>query len=166
MDPQAVARHVFGEGSGGVDIFEHVAPEVAVGVDAQEPACLVHDETGAAAAPRGPGDGVGEGLLRSGQGHRLAGAHYVADPGQPPAEGAGRMEPVVLLLGESPPALHGQGEGVEVGVMGHPEKATPELGQKIVDEMVTSMCERFERLERERGECREVPWTPEPIVIK
>ena len=54
---------------------------------------------------------------------------------------------------------------VEVGVMGYPEKASAELGQKIVDEMVANMSERFTRLEAERGEYREVPWTPEPIIF-
>jgi len=55
---------------------------------------------------------------------------------------------------------------VKVGVMGDPSKASRELGRRIVEETVLKMAEVFTDLERKRTEdYREVPWTPEPIIL-
>ena len=55
---------------------------------------------------------------------------------------------------------------VKVGVMGAPEEASLELGQQIVEQMVTRLSELFTVAERERSEeYRTVDWTPAPIIL-
>ncbi len=60
-----------------------------------------------------------------------------------------------------------QKPGTRVGVMGAPEKASPELGAKMVEEAVTKLGKLFTELEKKRSaEYREVDWTPEPILLR
>jgi len=55
---------------------------------------------------------------------------------------------------------------IKVGVMGAPEKATPELGRKIVEDSVNQLSQKFLELEQKRArDYTEVPWTPEPIIL-
>lgn len=55
---------------------------------------------------------------------------------------------------------------LKVMVMGTPDKATPELGKRIVDEAVDEMAETFLRLETTRAdEYQTVEWVPEPIIF-
>ena len=55
---------------------------------------------------------------------------------------------------------------IRVGVMGHPEKATPELGRKIVEDAVSSITAKVKELESKAdGVYREVPYTPPPILL-
>ncbi len=56
---------------------------------------------------------------------------------------------------------------VRVGVMGFPEKASRELGLKIVDSIVTGACEKIEHIEKHAdGVYKEVEFIPEPLIMK
>jgi len=60
-----------------------------------------------------------------------------------------------------------QRKDVRVGVMGYPEKASSELGRKIVGNIVKNASEKINDLEsRADGIYKEVPFTPEPIILK
>lgn len=60
-----------------------------------------------------------------------------------------------------------QRKDVKVGVMGYPEKASPEIGQKIVESIVKSAVEKINYLESHAdGIYKEVDFTPEPIILK
>lgn len=55
---------------------------------------------------------------------------------------------------------------IKVGVMGMPEKASLELGRRVVDASVEQMSAEFTRLEKKRSRTyRKVKWVPEPIVL-
>jgi len=55
---------------------------------------------------------------------------------------------------------------MKVGVMGMPEKATPEKGREIVEDAVTRLAKTFAQLESTRSEqYNEAEWTPEPIIL-
>jgi creatinine amidohydrolase len=55
---------------------------------------------------------------------------------------------------------------IRVGVMGHPEKATPELGREIVKDAVSTIVSRIRELEsRADGVYKEVAFTPAPIML-
>jgi creatinine amidohydrolase len=56
---------------------------------------------------------------------------------------------------------------IAVGVMGHPEKASPELGRRIVDDIVDDLCAKIESLEaRCDGAYKQIPFIPEPLILK
>jgi len=55
---------------------------------------------------------------------------------------------------------------IKVGVMGHPEKASPELGREIVNDMVSAGAAKIRELESKAdGVYREVAFTPEPLIL-
>jgi len=55
---------------------------------------------------------------------------------------------------------------IQVGVMGAPQEASRERGEKIVEDVVAQIADLFQRLEKERWpEYRQVSWTPEPIIL-
>jgi creatinine amidohydrolase/Fe(II)-dependent formamide hydrolase-like protein len=55
---------------------------------------------------------------------------------------------------------------VKIGVMGHPRRASPELGRQIVDDMVNNLVDRIRRIEAAAdGVYRAVPFTPEPLLL-
>ena len=59
-----------------------------------------------------------------------------------------------------------QRKEIKVGVMGHPEKASAELGKKIVDDIVANAVKKITALESKAdGIYKEVPFNPEPIVL-
>lgn len=59
-----------------------------------------------------------------------------------------------------------QRKEVKVGVMGYPEKASVELGRKIVKNIVKAASEKINDLEaRTDGIYKEVPFIPEPIIL-
>ncbi len=59
-----------------------------------------------------------------------------------------------------------QRKEIKVGVMGHPEKASAELGKKIVDDIVANAVKKISTLEsKSDGRYKEVPFKPEPIVL-
>lgn len=61
----------------------------------------------------------------------------------------------------------GQRDDVKVGVMGYPEKASPELGKKIVESLVKNTVERIKSLEAKADEVyKEVNFTLDPIILE
>jgi creatinine amidohydrolase len=55
---------------------------------------------------------------------------------------------------------------IKVGVMGRPEKASPELGQQFIDDMVNNGTARILELESKAdGVYKEVAFTPEPLIL-
>ncbi|MDY7009424.1 MAG: creatininase family protein [Planctomycetota bacterium] len=55
---------------------------------------------------------------------------------------------------------------IKVGVMGHPEKSSPELGWKIIEGIVKGMSDKILELEAKAdGVYKEVAFTPEPILL-
>jgi len=55
---------------------------------------------------------------------------------------------------------------IKVGVMGHPKKASPELGRKIIESMVEGASEKIIELESKAdGVYKEVEFTPDPILL-
>lgn len=55
---------------------------------------------------------------------------------------------------------------IQVGVMGHPERASRELGLRIVEGTVRNATEKIRELEEKAdGVYREVAFTPEPLVF-
>ena len=56
---------------------------------------------------------------------------------------------------------------IKVGVMGHPEKASPELGKKTIEDIVTNGAAKILELEKKSdGVYKEVAFTPEPIILE
>lgn len=56
---------------------------------------------------------------------------------------------------------------IKVGVMGHPEHASPELGRRIVEDIVHAVCAKVEELESKAdGVYKEVSFRPEPLLLK
>jgi creatinine amidohydrolase len=59
-----------------------------------------------------------------------------------------------------------QRKEIKVGVMGHPEKASTDLGKKIVDDIVVNAVKKIKELEsKSDGIYKEVDFKPEPIVL-
>jgi len=55
---------------------------------------------------------------------------------------------------------------LRVGLIGEPERASAEIGARIVVEMVDRCCELFARLETERTpDYKKVDWQPGPLVL-
>lgn len=55
---------------------------------------------------------------------------------------------------------------IKVGVMGFPERASAELGQRIVEDVVQAASNKIETLEaRSDGVYKEVPYTPPPLIF-
>lgn len=55
---------------------------------------------------------------------------------------------------------------IHVGVMGDPHKASPELGRRIVEGIVTEVTAKILDLEaRADGVYKDVPFTPEPLLL-
>jgi len=60
----------------------------------------------------------------------------------------------------------GQRPDIKVGVMGRPEKASAEYGQKMVDETVEGVSRKILELESKAdGVYKEVKFDPEPIIL-
>ena len=60
----------------------------------------------------------------------------------------------------------GQRPDIQVGINGEPKKASREIGEKAVEEIVRKCCELFTKLETERTkDYKKVDWTPEPIIL-
>ncbi len=56
---------------------------------------------------------------------------------------------------------------IKVGVMGRPEKASPEIGRKLIEGIVKGMSDKVLELEAKAdGVYKEVAFTPEPLIIK
>ena len=56
---------------------------------------------------------------------------------------------------------------IKVGVMGHPEKASPELGREIVEGLVEAASAKIVELESKcDGVYKDVPFTPEPLLFE
>ena len=55
---------------------------------------------------------------------------------------------------------------IDVGVMGHPEKATPELGREIVEDVVSDASARILEIDAKAdGTYREVQFVPPPVCL-
>ena len=55
---------------------------------------------------------------------------------------------------------------IKVGVMGHPQKASAELGRQVIEDMVTTVANRIRNLEAKAdGVYKEVAFTPEPLLL-
>ncbi len=55
---------------------------------------------------------------------------------------------------------------IKVGVMGRPEKASPELGRKLIEAIVKGASEKIMELEAKAdGVYKEVAFTPEPMIF-
>ena len=55
---------------------------------------------------------------------------------------------------------------IKVGVMGLPQKASPELGRKIIKEVVESISEKILELDsKANGVYKEVKFIPEPLIF-
>ena len=60
----------------------------------------------------------------------------------------------------------GQRPEIKVGVMGHPESASPELGRRLVEDIVRDAAKKIAELEAKAdGVYKEVNWTPDPILL-
>jgi creatinine amidohydrolase len=56
---------------------------------------------------------------------------------------------------------------IRVGVMGYPQRASRELGQRIVEDMVEQMAARLRSIQdRSQGGYREVAFNPPPIIVR
>lgn len=63
-------------------------------------------------------------------------------------------------------ACMAQRPDVKIGVMGYPEKASRELGQKIVESIVEAASQKISELEKKAdGIYKEVDFTPEPLIL-
>jgi len=63
-------------------------------------------------------------------------------------------------------ARQGQRPEIKVGVMGHPESASPELGRRIIEDIVRDAAKKIMKIEAKAdGVYREVAFTPEPILF-
>jgi creatinine amidohydrolase len=63
-------------------------------------------------------------------------------------------------------ARQGQRPEIKVGVMGHPESATPELGREIIEDIVRDVCRKIAELEAKAdGIYKEVGWKPDPLLL-
>jgi creatinine amidohydrolase len=55
---------------------------------------------------------------------------------------------------------------IKVGVMGHPETASRELGQQVVEDIVKNLCEKIQKLEAGAdGIYKKVNFVPEPLIF-
>ncbi|MFC1461299.1 creatininase family protein [Verrucomicrobiota bacterium] len=55
---------------------------------------------------------------------------------------------------------------IKIGVMGHPEQASPELGRKIVEGIVVDASSKIMELDSKAdGVYKEVPFTPDPVLL-
>jgi creatinine amidohydrolase/Fe(II)-dependent formamide hydrolase-like protein len=55
---------------------------------------------------------------------------------------------------------------IKVGVMGHPETAGPELGKKVVEDILKNLCEKIQKLEAGAdGIYKKVKFVPEPLIF-
>ena len=55
---------------------------------------------------------------------------------------------------------------IRVGVMGHPERASRELGEQMVESLVSAGVAKIRELEgKSDGVYKDVPFTPEPIIF-
>lgn len=55
---------------------------------------------------------------------------------------------------------------IQVGVMGHPEKASPELGRRLVESVVDDVAAKILELESKAdGVYKEIPFTPDPQIF-
>ncbi len=55
---------------------------------------------------------------------------------------------------------------VQVGVMGFPDRASPEIGKRVCDAIVDAVSEKIAALEAKAdGVYREVPFTPPPLIF-
>ena len=55
---------------------------------------------------------------------------------------------------------------VPIGVMGFPERASAELGRRVNDGIVQNASRKINELEQQAdGVYKEVPFTPEPIIL-
>lgn len=56
---------------------------------------------------------------------------------------------------------------IRVGVMGYPERASPETGRAVIEDVVQSASAHIARLEQQAdGRYKEIPFTPEPLLLK
>ncbi|MBU3913890.1 MAG: creatininase family protein [Nanoarchaeota archaeon] len=63
-------------------------------------------------------------------------------------------------------ARQGQRPAIKVGVMGHPESASPELGRRIIEDVVRDAAKKIMEIEAKAdGVYREVAFTPDPIML-
>ncbi|MDD5679515.1 MAG: creatininase family protein [Kiritimatiellae bacterium] len=63
-------------------------------------------------------------------------------------------------------ARQGQRPEIKVGVMGHPESASPELGRRIIEDIVRDAAKRIMEIEAKAdGVYKEVSWIPEPVML-
>jgi len=63
-------------------------------------------------------------------------------------------------------ARQGQRPEIKVGVMGHPESASPELGRRIIEDIVRDASKKIMEIEAKAdGVYREVAFTPDPILL-
>jgi creatinine amidohydrolase/Fe(II)-dependent formamide hydrolase-like protein len=64
-------------------------------------------------------------------------------------------------------ARYSQRNEVRVGVMGDPAKASPKLGQKIVEDIVQNALRHITALEASAdGVYKEISFIPEPLILK
>jgi creatinine amidohydrolase len=55
---------------------------------------------------------------------------------------------------------------IKIGVMGHPETASAELGQKVADDILKNLCEKIQKLETGAdGIYKKVKFVPEPLIF-
>jgi creatinine amidohydrolase len=55
---------------------------------------------------------------------------------------------------------------IKVGVMGHPEKADPEIGKVIVDDIVKNLTAKIQEIDAKAdGKYKEVAFNPEPLIF-
>ena len=55
---------------------------------------------------------------------------------------------------------------MRVGVMGHPESASPELGRKLIEDVVRHAAKKIMEIDAKAdGVYKEVSWTPDPILL-
>lgn len=59
-----------------------------------------------------------------------------------------------------------QRPAIKVGVMGHPESASPELGRKLIEEIVRDAAKKIMEIDAKAdGVYREVAFTPDPLLM-
>jgi len=63
-------------------------------------------------------------------------------------------------------ARQSQRPEIKVGVMGHPESASPELGRRIIEDIVQDAAKKIMAIDAKAdGVYKEVSWTPDPILL-
>jgi creatinine amidohydrolase/Fe(II)-dependent formamide hydrolase-like protein len=56
---------------------------------------------------------------------------------------------------------------IQVGVMGRPEKASPELGREVVNDAIKTISRKIKHLEKNAdGVYKNVDFTPEPLILE